>query len=352
VIRDLSLKLAGATGRDRLFACIGALIGIGLTGLLGSMAFAHGVYVPLLVAPIGASAVLLFAVPSSPLAQPWSVIGGNTISAFVGIAVVRVVADPMVGAGLAVSLAIATMSLMRCLHPPGGAAALLPVLGGAQVAAAGWLFALVPVGTCSVLLTVFAYIFHKFSRHSYPHAHIPPPTVSHATRDIPPATRIGFNAEDIDAALRDLGETFDIDRDDLGQILERVELHALERSHGYLRCADIMSRDIIKTAADAEPDGALAKLIEHDLQVLPVVDQDDRVLGCVSFRELMRSGRQVSELMSSAWTAAPNDSISDLIAPLTSGMHHAVIVVDDDRLVGMVTQTDLLASLGRPPTIT
>ncbi len=106
------------------------------------MLLGNGPHLPLIVAPIGASAVLLFAVPTSPLAQPWSIIGGNTISAFVGLAVTQFVDDPALAIGLGVALAIAAMSVTRSLHPPGGAAALTAVLGigGRQMGLA------VPVG--------------------------------------------------------------------------------------------------------------------------------------------------------------------------------------------------------------
>jgi CBS domain-containing membrane protein len=78
--------LAGATTRDIVVAGLGAILGTGLTGLITALGVA-GAHAPLIVAPIGASAVLVFAVPSSPLAQPWSVVGGNVISCLVGLAV-------------------------------------------------------------------------------------------------------------------------------------------------------------------------------------------------------------------------------------------------------------------------
>jgi CBS domain-containing membrane protein len=84
---------------------------------------------PWLVAPIGASAMLVFGIPSSPMAQPWSIIGGNTLSALVGTFIALMIPDNLaLAAALAVALAIATMLLGRCLHPPGGATALLVVL--------------------------------------------------------------------------------------------------------------------------------------------------------------------------------------------------------------------------------
>ena len=100
--------LAGATLRDRLFASLGAIVGIALTGLVCTLVFGRDPHLPFIVAPVGASAVLLFAVPASPLAQPWSIIGGNTLSALCGIAVTQFVHEPMLAIGLAVGLAIGT----------------------------------------------------------------------------------------------------------------------------------------------------------------------------------------------------------------------------------------------------
>src|SRR5688572_32570628 len=125
--------LAGATLRDRVIACVGALASIAITGAVCGFALGNGYDVPLIVAPMGASAVLLFAVPASPLAQPWSIIGGNTISALMGIIAAYLIHDPIIAIGVGVSLAIGAMSLTRCLHPPGGAAALTAVLGGPVV---------------------------------------------------------------------------------------------------------------------------------------------------------------------------------------------------------------------------
>ena len=209
--------LAGATLPDRLVACLGALLGIALTvltcaGLGLSLADA-----PAVAAPIGASAVLVFAVPASPLAQPWPVVGGNVLSALVGVALVRVLGPTPLAAGLAVAGAIGVMSLARCLHPPGGAAALTAVIGGPAVTGAGWLFALAPVGINAVLLAAIGWCFHRLSGHRYPH------------RSIPAPIRAAFLPEDLDRALAAEGEAFDIAREDLERLLARVEAEAALR---------------------------------------------------------------------------------------------------------------------------
>ncbi|KQN08124.1 HPP family protein [Sphingomonas aurantiaca] len=219
------MMLAGATLRDRLFACIGGVIGVALTSLVCAMALHGSEPLPLLVAPIGASAVLIFAVPASPLAQPWSVVGGNIISALVGVTAARFVPIPYLAAGVAVGGAILVMSLLRCLHPPGGAAALTAVIGGPSVLEAGYAFPLVPVGVNSLILILAGIAFHRVSGHSYPHRAVP--VVGHKLA----ASELSIpHPLDIDLALADLGETFDVSREDLDLLFRRVEFHAASRA--------------------------------------------------------------------------------------------------------------------------
>lgn len=338
--------LAGATLRDRSIACLGAMAGIALTGFVSALAVGSGAHLPLIVAPIGASAVLLFAVPASPLAQPWSIIGGNTISALVGIAVAHVIHDPALAIGVAVGLAIAAMSLTRSLHPPGGAAALTAVIGGPAVASTGFTFAFMPVALNSILLVGLGWCFHRLSRHAYPH--VPAPANTHGTADPPPQHRVGFRAEDIDDALADMGETFDIDRDDLERLLRRVELRSLIRAHDRLTSADIMSKDVVSIAPTASIAEAEALLLGRAIRTLPVVDEANRLLGIVGLRELAKAGGPVGNVAAAAATAAPDDAALALLQPLTDGRTHAVVIVDDDaRVLGLVTQTDLLAAMAR-----
>jgi CBS domain-containing membrane protein len=202
---------------------VGACIGIALT-MLVCVALLPAGDVPQIVAPLGASAVLVFAVRSSPLAQPWPVIGGNTLSAAIGVAAFQFIPDASLAAGVAVGAAILAMSLLRCLHPPGGAAALTAVIGGPGIHAAGYAFALVPVALNSVVLVLVAGLFYRVTRHPYPHHSALPPAAIAADR-----RAAGFHPDDIDAALEDMHESFDIARDDLHALLARAELHAQRR---------------------------------------------------------------------------------------------------------------------------
>jgi CBS domain-containing membrane protein len=215
--------LAGASLRDRVIASVGAVLGIGFVGLSCVALFPSSI--PWIVAPMGASAVLLFAVPASPLAQPWSIAGGNFVSAVVGAVVAQLIPDPAIAAAVAVSLAILTMSLLRCLHPPGGAAALSAVLGGYALLSGHVVEFLFVVLVNSLLLVAIGWLFHRFSGHSYPHRAKPV-----EGKALPPAPASGLLMDDIDKALDDLGETFDISREDLALLLERAEVHAAARS--------------------------------------------------------------------------------------------------------------------------
>ncbi len=152
--------------REVLIGCIGAGIGLTFTEMVCKAAL--GNLNLWFIAPMGASAVLLFTMPSSPLAQPWSIIGGNVISALIGVACARNIADPMLASSLATALAIAAMFALRCLHPPGGAVALTAVLGGPAVLGVGYYFALVPVAINSVFLLAAALLFNKLLRRRHP----------------------------------------------------------------------------------------------------------------------------------------------------------------------------------------
>ncbi|MBS7695970.1 MULTISPECIES: HPP family protein [unclassified Chelatococcus] len=339
--------LAGASLRERMIACVGALISIVLTGTLCGFILGFGDHLPLLVAPIGASAVLLFAVPASPLAQPWPILGGNVISALVGLLVARAIPDPALAAGVGVASAIAAMSLTRSLHPPGGAAALTAVLGGPAVAKWGLLFPLVPVGLNSCILIGVGLLFHRLARRSYPHRTPLQLSNPHGTADLPASVRVGFREEDVDAALASLDEAFDIDPTDLGRILREIERQTIIRSHGDLTCADIMSRDVIAIRREATREQARALLLRHNIRVLPVMDNDGGLLGTVGLRELSKPGERIAEIVVPARTASPDTPAVALLPVLTDGRTHAVIVTNGRKVVGLISQTDLLSALGR-----
>jgi CBS domain-containing membrane protein len=334
----------GPGAKDRLIAVAGAILGIAATGLFCAILAGTGVAHPLLVAPMGASAVLLFAVPASPLAQPWSIVGGNTLSAIIGILVGLAVPNGTLAAGLAVGGAIAVMSLARCLHPPGGAVALSAVLGGAANAAHPLLFAFYPVGLNSLLLILTGLAFHRMSGHSYPHKSVPFANV-HDTKDVAPLNRSGVQLADLDAALQNFGETLDVSRDDLQGVFKSAEVMAAQRQSGQLTCRDIMSKDVIVIAGTAPVSQAHDLLRARHLRALPVVDAAGRLLGVINWPDMDASGPLAQDIMSLADIAHSETLANSLLQPLANGEAHEIMIVDRDMLLmGVVTQTDMIAA--------
>ncbi len=153
---------------DRVLSIVGGLIGLGgvllvsqdTLGLHGSSA---------LVASMGASAVLLFAVPHGPLSQPWPVLGGHLLSAAVGVVCAKLIAQPLLAAPAAVAAAIAAMHYLRCIHPPGGATALSAVVGGEAVHRLGFEYLLTPVLINVLVILAVAVVFnYPFRWRRYP----------------------------------------------------------------------------------------------------------------------------------------------------------------------------------------
>ncbi len=116
----------------------------------------------MLIGSFGASAVLVYGAVRSPLAQPRNLVGGHVISAAIGVAAHQLLgAAPWLAAAAAVATAIAAMHATRTLHPPGGATALIAVIGGDQIHALGYLYVLAPVGLGAALLLLVALLVNN-----------------------------------------------------------------------------------------------------------------------------------------------------------------------------------------------
>lgn len=157
----LGIELSPVSHRERLVSALG-----GFVGLIAVYFVSHALGGPpsalLLIFSIGASTVLVFAVPHGALSQPWPVFGGHLVAALIGITCARLVPDAMFAAALAVGLSILAMHYLRCIHPPGGATALVAVLGGPSIKAMGFGFVLAPVLLNVVTLLVAAIAFNAF----------------------------------------------------------------------------------------------------------------------------------------------------------------------------------------------
>jgi CBS-domain-containing membrane protein len=139
-----------------LWSWTGAVIGIALVGLLHARMVDQAGQA-LLIGSFGATAVLVYGAIRSPLAQPRNVLGGHVLSALIGVCAQEILgATPWLAAAVAVATAIAVMHLTKTLHPPGGATALIAVIGGDSVHSLGYMYALVPAGLGAVILLLVA----------------------------------------------------------------------------------------------------------------------------------------------------------------------------------------------------
>ncbi|WIW00264.1 HPP family protein [Paucibacter aquatile] len=325
--------------RERLRVVAGASLGIGLTAWL-CHALAGAQPSPWLVAPLGASAVLVFAVPGSPLAQPWAVIGGNTVSALVAVLCMQLQVGPEWTAALAVGAAIAAMMALRCLHPPGGACALLVVLNGIRDPA----FALQPVLLNSVLLVLCGMVYNQATKRPYPHR---------AAAAVPAADL------DLDQVLARYNQVLDISRDELRALIEDTQLQGYQRRLADLRARDIMSTHIITVAHSWPLAQAWPMFRQHKIKAMPVVDAQGELVGIVTPADFLRSpgfdaaavlapgGLQVGQIMTrSVRVVSADRHLAELIPVFASSGHHHLPVIDaQQRPLGMVTQSDVVAAL-------
>ena len=357
----------GIDGREALRALGGAAAGVLFAAVFSRLLAGGGPAAAWMIAPLGASAVLVFGLPASPLAQPWAVVAGNTLSALVGITCASLIPDPVLAGGAAVALAIALMVSLRCLHPPGGAAALLMVV----TQTTSLQFALFPVLLNSVLLVLMGVLYNSLTGRSYPRAQVAP-----AEAGLRPVHGRGFTEADLDAALAHYNQVVDISRADLQVLLEHAELAAYQRKLGALRCADIMSRAPVSVQFGTSLKDAWKLMRERRIKALPVVDRAQRICGIVTTADFMRiadpdrheglgqrlrqvlraSGATHSErpevvgqIMARQVRVASEDRLlADLLPVFAEDGHHHIPVIDaGQKLAGMITQTDLVRALYR-----
>ncbi len=160
ILHVLGVELYRVSHRERLVSMLGGFIGI-LAVFLLSTWFLKGAGAFVLVASMGASAVLLFAVPHGALSQPWPLVGGHLVSAVIGVTCSKLSPNFFVAAPLAVGLAIGAMHYLRCIHPPGGATALAATIGGTEITSLGYGFIVAPV-LLNVLVILFTAILFNY----------------------------------------------------------------------------------------------------------------------------------------------------------------------------------------------
>ncbi|AZF05512.1 HPP family protein [Pseudomonas sp. R5-89-07] len=216
-------------------AAIGMALGTMLSVWVCAQVFGMEVALHLL-GPLGASAVLLFAVSSGALAQPWSIIGSYLCAGVVALLVARVLGRTLGSACLAAGMTVVLICWLRCLHPPAGGLAMTLVLADPASIALGW-HALAPVMLGAGVLLTSALAYNNATRTRYPKGLAEPtPVVIGAA----PVTDPAITAADLKLALADMEQFFDVEPTALEQLIHAAEGHARRRSIGEVLASRVV----------------------------------------------------------------------------------------------------------------
>lgn len=270
------------TVREKFVGSVMAFVALVFVGLISINTLGAAGF-PFMVASMGASSVLLFALPYSPVSQPWPLVGGHLVSSTVGVTCVLFIPNPVLAAAAAVSLAMAAMHIARCLHPPGGAIALAAVLGGTKVAALGYTFVLFPVMVNTLLLLGATMLLNNVvPGRRYPARR------GAQDEDNEPWTGLayGLSNDDMRTAVNSLEEFVDITEEQLNRLYKATIMQMRKRELGDIRCGQIMARDVICFYENMPLSQAWLDLQTHGINAVPVVDTQKRLTGIITRADL------------------------------------------------------------------
>ena len=356
--------------REKIRTAFVSSVAIFLTGWLASLTIDGG-GLKTLLASMGASAVILFAMPHSPVARPWPLVGGHFISSFIGILCAIWIPQIWLAAALAVGLSIFAMHLARCLHPPGGASALIPVLGGESVKALGFQFLLMPLSLNLAVMLTIALVYRRLLLPK-PLA-LAPETGLHGGR---PTERLGIQTDDLRAALAEMDEFIDVGEHELNEIYKLATARAFRRNFGETVASEVMAHNPLTVEFGTELEEAWSLMQKHRIKALPVIDRGRHFIGIVTqsdffrharaeqyntlggkLRELLKISTTVTShkpevagqiMATPVITAAVTEHLPELARLLTErGIHQVPIVDERNKLVGLISQTDLITALYR-----
>lgn len=355
---SLGISFNQVKPKEQLLSALGAFLGLLLSSLVSHLVL--GSVNPWFVAPMGASAVLLFAVPASPLAQPWSILGGNLVASLIGVWAAHTFLNVNIALSVAVALAIFVMIGLRCLHPPSGAIAMTAVLGGPAVYELGYGFALWPVAINSALMLVAALLFNNLAGRRYPHPSTQQDVKTHVTNPLP-SDRLGVTSEDFQQVMNKHAELLDINASDLKELMFEAQQQAYQRITGNVRCQDIMTKHVLYLKADDSLVTALSLFEQNNLMSLPVLNEQHQLVGTLSVYHLMQiydgyvgfrthldgPAQFVYQVMErKVFTVKAEQPLSDLIPFFTDkGFHYLPVVSNTRELEGIVGRADVIAAL-------
>lgn len=338
--------------QERLWCGIGAAIGLGLSALLSWLIL--GGINAWYIAPMGASSVLLFAVASSPLAQPWNVIVGNTLAALIGVACAKFIPDVMLAFSCAVGVSIFVMMSVDALHPPSGAIAMTAVLGGKTIQQLGFEFALYPVLLNSILLLLIAVVFNRLIGRDYPQRR----QLNTRSTDPTPTQKVSIQPSDIQYALAQKTELLDISEYDLQSLILDAQQHANQRLYVGVQCKDIMTIDVVYLHEDDDILKALDVFKKLNIMSLPILNAEHQLTGTLALSDVVEWFRTSSD-MRSPWQdqvgqvmhrqvvmVRPTQDVIDLVPYFVEkSFNYLPVIAQDQKLLGMISRADMIAVL-------
>lgn len=371
LIKRDSQRLSAIPLTERLKVALAAFIALFIVTFT-SLQLADTASTIVLLASMGASSVLLFGLPNSPLAKPWSFAAGHIISATIGLICSHLFTDLALMAAVTIGCVLFFMYMFECMHPPGGATALVPVIASTDTLL-GYDFLLYPVALNVFVMLLVAILLQKFwlKRGMQQPAQKFDPV--HLHQDQSPLKRLGLQTEDLLSALNSFDTVVDISEQDLERLYRRAQLNAYQRKSGDIRCADIMSKDLITVTADTPLFLAWQLLRKHKIGSLPVIDANQQLQGIIATVDILKhiqvpsyaallkqlnslflqrhykqqqkitvGDRMTTKLI----TVSPNAYLPELVPLLSDkGLHHLPVTDSSGKLLGLVTQSDLIAAL-------
>ncbi len=345
MLKALGPALPAGKPSEALRAGLGAVFGLGLTAVLlwalqggGAGLLAH----PLLIAPFGASTYLIFAVPNSPLAQPWSAVVGNTASALAATAVVHTGLPVTPAAALAVGVSVLAMASLRAMHPPGGAVALATVLMATPAHLPTLSFALFPVGMGTAALVFLGILWNRATGRVYPFRQPSAPVPL-------PASDTRLPAELLAHTLSRLRLDANLGTEDLARLIEAAESEALTSRLGPLTAAQVMTANPLCVAPDTPLPELAALFRKHRFKSLPIRRDDGSFGGVVVQSALVGISDPAQRAADLADTTGPYVSVttplSELVRLIVEAGQPMLPVLRGQTLAGLITRSDMIALL-------
>ena len=356
---------------EMMLSSIGALAGIGMVTWVSHYIISDA-GLPFIVASMGAAAVLLYAAPHSPLTQPWSFVGGHLVSAVVGVTCAQWVSDPFLASGLAVGLAIFAMHELNCLHPPGGAAALVAVVGGEQIHSLGYLYVLIPVGLNVLIMGAAVWLIRlllaqRRQRKSFVF-------YNEEQKEIDISHASPFSTDDLKDALQDMDAYIDVSINDLNDIYARALSFSHRRHLGPMLCRDMMRQPVVTVEFGDTLKDAWSLMQQHGIKSLAVTNRARWITGIITVSDFNKAAENypgttvearlrillkqdgalssskpevVGQIMTSHVISLVEDEpVSRAFAIFSEQrIGHIPIINHEQRLTGMLSRTEITAAL-------